>query len=180
VPSDQRQCDEYQVIERKDGTLWLLTRTRYGIGESFSHDGGKTWSEVAPSDIQSSVTRFFVTRLHSGNLLLVKNGPIDKKVGRSQLMAFVSDDDGQSWSNGLMLDGRTDQGAILKGVSYPDGVQHSDGTIYIIYDHGRQTEKEILLAVFTEADVLAGKPVSDKARFKIVVNKAQGKNPRVK
>jgi hypothetical protein len=167
-----RDSDEYQVVERKDGSLWLLNRTKYGIGESFSFDQGKTWTEMAPSKIAHTVSRFFITRLKSGNLLLVKHGAIDQKnTGRSRLMAFVSVDDGQTWPGGLMLDERKD-------VTYPDGMQASDGQIYLIYDHGRSTDKEILLSVFTEADALAGKPVSGQTRFRQIVNKASGVNPR--
>ena len=166
-----RDSDEYQVVERKDGSLWLLNRTKYGVGESFSFDGGKTWTELARSKIAHTVSRFFITRLKSGNLLLVKHGAIDQSIGRSRLMAFVSADDGKTWQGGLMLDERKD-------VTYPDGMQASDGQIYLIYDHGRSTEKEILLSVFTEADAMAGKPVSDQTRLRQIVNKASGVNPR--
>ena len=31
-----RQFDEHMFVERKDGSLWLLVRTNYGIGESIS------------------------------------------------------------------------------------------------------------------------------------------------
>ena len=85
-------------------------------------------------------------------------------------MAFISDNDGKTWSGGLMLDERT-------GVSYPDGVQSPDGTIYIIYDYNRHTDKEILLATFTEEDVVQGKCVSEKARLRVLINKAFGKAP---
>ena len=40
-----------------------------------------------------------------------------------------------------------------KGISYPDGFQAPDGTIFISYDRNRDTDGEILLARFTEADV---------------------------
>ena len=60
----------------------------------------------------------------------MKHGPIEKKTGRSHLTAFVSKDDGRSWEGGLMLDERG-------GVSYPDGQQTADGTIYITYDFDR-------------------------------------------
>lgn len=63
-------------------------------------------------------------------------------------MAFVSEDDGKSWSHGLLLDAR-------EGVSYPDGQQANDGKIYIIYDHNRTKEQEILLTGFTESDILS-------------------------
>ena len=38
-------------------------------------------------------------------------------------------------------------------MSYPDGGEAPDGTIYIIYDYSRRTEREILLAAFTEEDI---------------------------
>ncbi len=178
IAREARNFEEYQVVERVDGTLWLLTRTRtgvagfHGIGESFSKDGGATWSEVVPTPhLKHTVSRFFVTRLNSGKLLLVRNGPISEDVGRTQMMAFLSEDDGRTWSGGLMLDERP-------RVSYPDGVQAAYGTIYVIYDRGRSTDKEILLASFAEEDVAAGKAVSGKARLKMLVNKGRGLNPK--
>src|SRR5690606_14005542 len=121
----------------KDGSLWMLIRTRYGIGESRSNDRGYTWSPVVPSKIQHTSSRFFISRINSGNLLLVKHGPIDMRTGRSHLMAFISEDDGHSWSNGLLIDERP-------GVSYPDGQQTRDGIIHITYDYNRTKEQNIL------------------------------------
>ena len=66
-----------------------------------------------------------------------------------------------------MLDERT-------GVSYPDGFQHPDGTYYIIYDHNRASDREILLARFTEDDVLAGKFQSPRSAERNMVHKALG------
>ena len=131
----------------------MLVRTRYGIGESVSTDGGQNWSPLIPSKIEHPSARFFIRRLKSGNLLLVKHGPIDLRTDRSQLMAFISKDDGHSWSKGLLLDERS-------GVSYPDGQQVEDGTIYIIYDYNRKADQHILMASFREDDVISGKPDS--------------------
>ncbi|MCK4346658.1 MAG: exo-alpha-sialidase, partial [Bacteroidales bacterium] len=144
-----RNFDEHMIVERKDGSLWMLVRTKYGIGESISNDKGFTWSPLVPSRIQHPVARFFICRLNSGNLLLVKHGPIDMRIGRSHLMAFVSNDDGHSWSNGLLLDERT-------GVSYPDGQQTEDGTIYITYDYNRTKDQNVLITSFTEDDIISG------------------------
>jgi predicted neuraminidase len=137
------------IVERKDGSLWMLIRTKYGIGESISNDRGLTWTPVVPSKIQHPAARFFIYRLNSGNLLLVKHGPIDMRTGRSHLMAFVSKNGGHSWSNGLLLDERP-------GVSYPDGQQTSDGTIHITYDYNRTTDQNILVTSFTEDDIKIG------------------------
>lgn len=166
VPPKSREFDEYNVVQLRDGRLWLLMRTKGGPYEAFSTDGGCTWSPAKPHPtIKNTVARHFLTRLRSGKLLLVKHGAIDQKIGRSHLRAFVSSDDGQTWRGGLMLDERHQ-------VSYPDGVQAPDGTIYIIYDYNRTTDKQILMTRFTESDVLAGNPVSRAARFRILINQA--------
>jgi hypothetical protein len=149
VPEEVWNCDEHMIVERKDGSLWMLVRTIYGIGESTSHDRGVTWKPLTPSNIENPTARFFIRRLNSGNLLLVKNGPMDMRVRRQHLMAYISKDDGNTWSRGLLLDGRL-------GVSYPDGQQVEDGTIYIIYDFDRKGEQHILMTSFREEDVISG------------------------
>ena len=166
-----RNCDEHMLVRRNDGSLWMLVRTGYGIGESTSTDGGKTWSAVQPSGIPHPVTRFSIRRLASGKLLLVRhNPPAEHAKARSHLSAFLSDDEGKSWKGGLLLDERN-------GVSYPDFVQAADGRLYIIYDFARTKEKEILMAVIREDDVLAGKLASPDARLRVRVNQATGINP---
>ncbi len=165
IPEKVRNYDEHIIIERQNGYLWMLVRTKYGIGQSVSTDRGKTWSPLTPSSIQHPAARFFIRRLNSGKLLLVKHGAVNQKTGREKLTAFLSDDDGLSWYGGLLIDER-------KGVSYPDGIQAPDGTIYIIYDYSRTAEKEILMAKFNEEDIIQGKCISDKCSLRIIVNKA--------
>jgi predicted neuraminidase len=167
VPVDARAFDEHMLIERRDGSLWLLARTRYGIGQSVSTDRGATWPDLEPSAISHPSARFFIRRLRSGNLLLVKHGPIAKRTGRSHLTAFVSTDDGETWTGGLLLDERS-------GVSYPDGQQTPDGLIRIIYDYSRTGTRHILLATFREEDASAGKPVTDVVRLRGLVSEASG------
>ena len=147
VPEEVWDCDEHMIIERKDGSLWMLVRTKYGIGKSSSDDRGGTWTPLMPSSIRHPTARFFIRRLSSGNLLLVKHGPVDMRTGRSHLMAFVSQDEGHTWSGGLLLDERP-------GVSYPDGQQAGNDTIRIIYDFSRTGEQHILMTSFGEADVI--------------------------
>ncbi|MDD4869090.1 MAG: sialidase family protein [Kiritimatiellae bacterium] len=163
----QSDFDEHMFVELKDGRLWMLARTKYGIADTFSPDGGRTWSEPKPSPIQNPNARFFIRRLISDRLLMVKNGPLGKRTGRSEMTAFLSDDDGKTWLGGLVLDERN-------GVSYPDGFQAPDGRIFISYDHNRAADREILLAVFTEEDILACRATSGKACLKGIINKAIG------
>lgn len=167
VPVADRQFDEHMFVERRDGSMWLLVRTKYGIGESVSADRGKTWPELKPSAILHTPSRFFIRRLASGNLLLVKHGPLDTRTSRSHLTAYLSKDDGKTWHGGLMLDERL-------GVSYPDGQQTPDGLIRIIYDYNRVADRNILMAAFREEDVAAGKPASKDVRLRQLVSKATG------
>lgn len=158
--------DEHMIVEKQDGRLWMLARTKLGISESESTDRGATWSTPKPSSIQNTSARFFIRRLASGNLLLVKNGPLDVRLPRrSSLTAFLSLDDGATWPHQLLLDDRA-------AVSYPDGIQAPDGMIHILYDWNRHTDAEILLAKFRETDLITGRFESPGARSRVRVNKA--------
>ena len=160
---EKRGPDEPMIVERKDRSLWMLARVQ-GLAETVSTDRGKTWAPVERSSIRHCTARFFVRRLKSGSLLLVKHGPLDQRVGREKLMAYVSDDDGQTWQGGLMIDERED-------VTYPDGVQAEDGTIYLSYDHQRTPLGEVLMATFREEDVRAGKAVSEKVQLRTLIDR---------
>ena len=83
------------------------------------------------------------------------------------MTAYLSDDDGESWYGGLLLDERA-------GVSYPDGAQDSDENIWIIYDHERYRCGDILFARFSETDIAAGKCVSPVTSLKNLVNSSGG------
>ena len=69
------EFDEHMMVELKDGRLWMLARTKGQPHESFSTDGGKTWSTPKQAaTVQNVNARFFLRRLKSGRILLVKNG----------------------------------------------------------------------------------------------------------
>ncbi len=165
------RVDEHMLIERRDGSLWMLLRNTQGIAQSVSADGGRTWSEgsLYLKGREFSSKRFFIRRLKSGKLLLVRNAATDGK--RARMTAFLSDDDGTTWKGGLVLDERE--------LSYPDGVEADDGTIYVIYDHQRYTLNRdgqkgvgsVLMATFHQEDVRAGRAVTDKVRLRVVVTR---------
>jgi sialidase-1 len=161
------QFDEHHILERKDGTLWITARTGDGIWESISSDKGKTWSD--PRKYMEHIgSRHFIRKLKSERWLLVKHGEINERTHtRSKLMAFLSDDEGKIWQGGLMIDER-------RGVSYPDGFQSDDGTIYVSYDRNRDTDGEILMASFTEKDILNKKFSSAGSKTKMIISKPQG------
>lgn len=157
--SGKNNLDDPVLVEKKDGTLWHVIRTDAGPYESFSYDNGKTWTHAVKSSINGPATRMTIDRLASGNLLMVYHDAD----WRTNLTAYLSTDDGATWSHKLLLDERGN-------VTYPDTIQSSDGTIYVIYDWGRTSEKEILMATFTEEDVVAGAFNSSVARQKVLIN----------
>jgi predicted neuraminidase len=156
---------EHMVVELKDKRLWMLQRN---IQESYSADAGKSWTKPAVVDgFMSANSRLYLGRLRSGNLLLVYNDDTVRKVRRT-LTAFLSTDDGRTWPYKLVIDERMN-------VSYPDVAQGPDGRIYLCYDRGRTTDKEIILAVFDEKDIILGK-LPEGYRPKMI-SKAGGGDP---
>ena len=168
--SDQIRLFDPEIWRSPDGRLWLISRIDDGIGEAFSEDGGKTWTEMTKTPYKQSSSRTQTRRLASGNILFLKNGPIEgvdgKDVGRSRMMAFLSEDGGKTWIGGLTLDPRNN-------VSHPDFSQAPDGSICMVWDRDRGRAGEILFARFTEDDVRAGRYVSEKAVPATVVNRLE-------
>jgi len=162
--------NEHSVVELGDGRLWMLSRCRREIAQSFSDDGGKAWqpqTTAFPHVNSKCVAR----RLKSGNILLIKHGQdmTTATPERSHLTAFLSRDDGQTWSGGLLLDERAK-------VSYPDIAQAPSGDVHVHYDRNRKSDAEILFAQFREEDVLTSKLVSPNASMKNIIKSKQGMN----
>ncbi|HOG49137.1 MAG TPA: sialidase family protein [Lentisphaeria bacterium] len=169
---DQSIFDEHHIVALRDGRLWALVRTRYGVGQAYSCDGGVTWTDTGPAAIAGPNSRFFLTRLRSGRILLVNHRPPAKPIEsdaktiwktRSHLAAYLSDDDGATWVGDLLLDERSQ-------ISYPDGCQDSDGRIWIIYDHDRYGKGDILLTAFTEEDILNAQNAAAKPLPRLTVD----------
>jgi len=160
--------DESMILEQTDGTLRLLARsTKQVLGESFSYDGGKSWTDGSLSNIVSSCTRFFIGRLPSGKIILIHNNHPTK---RSNMTVALSEDDGKNWQYSLLLDA-----GESSDVSYPDVSWDDDGNIYIVHDNGRTSFKEIILSVVSEDDIMAGKLVNHGSFIKNIISKAPEK-----
>lgn len=160
------QFDEHMAVQLQDGRLYMLARTDTITMESYSHDRGINWSKPVPSKIQSINARFHIRRLASGRLLLIKHGKKleEKPENRSFITAFLSEDEGKSWSDGFVLDERFE-------ISYPDADQGSDGRIYITYDRNRAKDGEILMACVREEDIVAGELQTEGSFVKRVIRK---------
>ncbi|MBQ2686960.1 MAG: exo-alpha-sialidase [Clostridia bacterium] len=169
---ENRLYDEHMVLELNDKRLMMLVRTTYGIGISYSDDKGLTWSEGEDSKLGGPCSRFHITRLKSGRVLLVNHYNFK---GRNNLYALLSDDDCKSWKYKLLIDERSN-------VSYPDAKEAEDGYIYITYDRERGAfyrsiddvdgaAREILYAKITEDDIIAGELVSMESSLRNIISK---------
>lgn len=139
------QFDEGMAYERTDGSVRMLARAHGGkIAECVSVDGGDSWSCAALTDIPNPDTRFYISRTPSGRVILVNN---HAEKGRTDMTVYLSEDDGVSWKYKCTVDPRVS--------SYPDVDFYGD-RIYLIYDHERIGEREILFLDFTEEDIING------------------------
>lgn len=118
------QNDGYEptFVELKDGRVWMLFRTSQDTHyESFSENGGATWSEPQPSAFYGTLTMPTLRRLRDDRLLLlwnnstplpefVKNAATAPYLGRANdgraedmftnrdvIHAAISSDDGKTW-----------------------------------------------------------------------------------
>jgi len=169
-----RDLAEHTIVERGDGSLWMLLSTPPGIGQALSADGGTTWSPVEDSGIRQPLSRVVLQRLASGRLLLIRHAPpgmphpdgcegcADPEA--AHLTAYLSGDDGASWLGALPIDSR-------EAVSHPDAVQARDGRLFVIYDRNRDRDREIWMAVFTEDDILSGACASYDCQLRIPVSR---------
>lgn len=135
--------DETMAYQKKDGSIRMLARTYVGeLAECTSYDNGETWTKTVLSGIDSPNTRFFISRTPSGNVILINN---DDRTIRRNMTVYLSEDDGATWKYKKCIDSRNN-------VSYPDA-DFYDGRIYMTYDCGRVSDREILFLSFTEDDI---------------------------
>lgn len=158
----KNNLDDPVLVQKPDGTLWLLMRPSQSVNvyESFSTDGGYTWTHAKKSNIEGPQSRFTIDLLNDGSMLMV----FHDGTSRARLTAFLSLDGGATWKYKLLLDERG-------GVSYPDTIITPDGLIYVIYDRNRTTDREIYMTIFTAEDIIAGSYVSNNARQQLLVDK---------
>lgn len=167
IPEELRTFDEHSFVELKNGDIFCIARTKTGNYQALSSDGGRSWHDGQVSPVIGPCSRLFITRLKSRRLLLVNNtvDPEHPKK-RQKMTAFLSDDDGQTWFGSLLLDERDE-------VSYPDGQQVDDGSIWIVHDWNRRNGCEIVVSHFTEDDVIAGHIVSPNSKLKIIAARSR-------
>ncbi|MGL5317176.1 MAG: sialidase family protein [Bacteroidales bacterium] len=102
---------EPTVIELNDGRIWMIARTSQDQHyESYSCDGGVTWTTATPSPFYATITMPTMGRLADGRLLFVWSNttPLpelasatgrgdDVFTNRNAIHAAISEDDGVTW-----------------------------------------------------------------------------------
>lgn len=155
---------EAQIVECADGTLIHMSRLENGADGgmqlAYSYDGGETWTQAQANNgrpFTSFSNKSHMQRLDSGNLLLLVGCSTQ---ARCNLTAFLSEDNGKTWPYSLSLDARDHFGDRF-GCGYPEAanLQGENGEIYVVWD-ARFSYAEIACAKFTEADIRAGKIVT--------------------
>lgn len=123
---------EGTVIERKDGSLYLLLRTESGfLWEASSRDGLK-WSGLQTTKIASVTCCPQLARLSDGRMALLWNAPPrhDPKNGSSrvELSLAFSDDEAATWSKPVIVAANYATGSR---VSYPYLYERKPGELWI-------------------------------------------------
>ncbi len=123
--------------------LQMLCRSKDdAIVESWSTDGGNTWSRMAKINLPNPNSGTDAVTLRNGTQVLVYNPTTRGKQwdnGRQKLSVAVSKD-GADWKEVVVLENEK------KGeFSYPAVIQASDGKVHITYTHNRKNVKHVVL-----------------------------------
>ena len=123
--------------------MQILCRSNQNrIVESWSEDGGRTWSGLATINVLNPNSGIDAVTLKDGTQLMIYNPTERGKEwfnGRAQLAVAVSSD-GKKWEQVMMLEnGKKEE------FSYPAVIQTSDGRVHITYTYDRKNVKHVVL-----------------------------------
>ncbi len=136
---------EPNVIELKDGRVWMLIRDRCGrLYESYSQDGVE-WSEPKQTRFISSDSPAETLRLSDGRIVLFWCGtqrwdnPRSYAMGgREVLHAAISADEGGTWQGGreVLHEPVPTVTRGDRGCAYPSAVQNNEGKVVLVSGQG--------------------------------------------
>ncbi len=123
------------------GKLQMLCRNRNRgalksfIIESWSEDGGKTWSPMKATELPNPNSGIAATGLKDGRAILVYNRT---PKGRTPLNVAVSSD-GKAWKDVVVLEDAPGE------YSYPTVIQAADGKVHVVYTWRREKIRHVVL-----------------------------------
>jgi len=142
---------EPNIVELKDGRIWLVGRTQTDyLYQSFSSDQGESWSEGEASIFHSSNSPANILKLPDGRLVLTWCNTVDTDINdfgriythRDVLHMAISDDDGHTWRGFreiIRIPSRNDQNDMPSGdsgTSYPNAAYSKEGKILLVTGQG--------------------------------------------
>ncbi|NCU02460.1 MAG: family 78 glycoside hydrolase catalytic domain [Chitinophagaceae bacterium] len=140
------QAIQPSILKYADGRLQILCRSRNTtLNESWSSDGGKTWSEMKASPLPNNNSGTDAVTLKDGRQLLVYNHNlpnaswVNGKGPRTPLNVAISKD-GKIWSAALVL-----EDSPISQYSYPSVIQTKDGLVHIVYTWRREKIKHVVV-----------------------------------
>ncbi|MCW3093760.1 MAG: alpha-L-rhamnosidase [Ferruginibacter sp.] len=132
------------ILTYADGRMQVVCRSKNRtINESWSTDGGKTWSPMKASQLPNNNSGTDAVTLADGRQLLVYNHvkPAPElpngKGARTPLNVAVSKD-GINWEAALVL-----EDSPISQYSYPSVIQSKDGMVHIVYTWRRERIKYV-------------------------------------
>jgi predicted neuraminidase len=126
------------LLAHRGGRMQMLCRTKQSrVAQSWSEDGGLTWSPLERSLLPNPNSALDAVRLKDGRSLLVYNHATE---GRGLLNVAVSRDNGEFWHAAAVLE--NEPGAEF---SYPAVIQAQDGLVHVTYTWKRLKIKHAVL-----------------------------------
>lgn len=137
------------LLTYPNGRIQLLARTATDdavIAESWSDDGGLSWSEMRATSLPNNNSGIDAVSLQDGRQLLVYNHSTknQEKMGHKGrgVMNLAVTKDGQHWEASLVLDYLD---APERHFAYPAVIQTSDGLVHIVYTWHRMRIKHVVI-----------------------------------
>jgi sialidase-1 len=123
---------EGTVVERADGSLYLLLRTESGYLWEASSENGLRWTGLQKTTIPSVTCCAQMARLADGRVALLWNAPVrhnpTNKTSRAELSLAFSNDDARTWSEPVIVAANYQAAGR---VSYPYLYERSPGVFWI-------------------------------------------------
>lgn len=127
------------------GKLEALVRTKQGaIAQTWSQDGGVTWSALTAIDLPNPNSGIDAVTLADGRQLVVYNHSAHRATeakGNRWPLDVALSDDGVSWRRVLTLETEP----LPSGYAYPAVIQTADGLVHTVYTWDRKRIKHVVL-----------------------------------